>query len=511
MRRLSEIWRSAGEMFGDFSRSLFSWPSINGVRIWGKSLGLRFWPTQPQSTESHVNYRYTRELYRNEGQMALGSGFAKPIVDLQVAFMGLPTAATGNPTTDDFLNDCIMKYWVDEIQQMFRDAIRDSKVIVRMNLPDVIDPLMTLEESDHRMLEIIPPERVDIELNARNKNIIERAVVRHRMLIVKDEGDPTEGQDPLTEEHDVIEIITRDSYRFWDQTESVWMTELNSTNKWGFVPLLEVWNEFDASLGGGMSDLETTIPFIQAFHDVMTQGLQAHGYHSTPKIKLKLTEVDQFLKNNFPEVIDPGTGQINPNVEITWKGREIIFLQSDEDIGFIEARSVLGDTKTLLEFLIDCICISSQTPEWAFMRVDSGSANSDRNAQTVPFTKKVERKRNNFTKPIQQLLKMVLASRELIPVRAELSWEVIRADDAIVWMQAFQQLVMGLEAAKASGEISDDTYIQEISRFLKSMKPLPAEKAAAKRDNPPLPPVPAGLPPARTAPPVIGGPQGKNE
>ena len=501
---MPNVIHRASEMVADFTRSMFSWASFSGIRSWGGGLkGLQFWnERRPAGEGTVVSYDFTRSLYRNDGSMGLGAGFAKPIVDLQVAFMGLPTASTGNPVQDDFLNECLHKYWVDEIQQIFRDSIRDSKCIVRMNVPDIFDPMMTLDEAEHRSIEILPPERVDIERDGRNKNVITKALIRHRMAMVIDDGDPAAGRDPVVSEHSVLEIITPEDYRFWDQTDSKWLENLGSRNPWGFVPLLEVHNEWDSSLQGGQSDLETVIPFLQAFHDVLTQSLQAHRYHSTPKLKLKLSDVGQFLQNNFPDVIDPNSGKVIAGAEISWKGREILFFQSDEDAGFIEARSVLGDSKTLLEFLIDCVCIASETPEWAFMRVDSGSANSDRNAQTVPFTKKVDKKRRNYTKPLQELLKMVLASRQLIPVRPELSWDTIRADDAVVQAQAFQQMVMGLEAAYQSQQIDSNTYMQEIRKFLPFMGS--PDQVRAGKLAPALPAAPAPAP-------VIAGPQGKHE
>src|SRR5436190_16911691 len=262
---------------------------------------------------------------------------------------------------------------------------------------------------------------------------------------------------------------------------------------------------------------------MQAFHDVLTQGLQAHKYHSTPKIKMKLSDVAAFIRANFPDIWDDATGNIKPGAEISWQGREIVFLQTGDDMEFVEARSVLGDTKTLAEFLIDCICIASQTPEWAFMRVDSGSANSDRNAQTVPFVKKVERKRNSYTPYIQVLLKMAqLISGLDAPVRPTISWEIIRPDDQILVTQAFQQLVMGLEVAAERGEISDETYRRMINQFLPVMKTSTqeekdAEKSMEKRvqrakvAQQAVQPDPSqnGHVPGGT--PVIAGPQGKNE
>lgn len=495
----------------------FSWISMSGIRSTFR-LSNRFWPkSHPAAEGTIVNYDLTRSLYRNSGENALGAGFAKPIVDLQVGFIGMPTVMLENENLTVFLNECITTYWAEEIQQMIRDSIRDSKVIVRLNRPDVLDPLMTLEEAQHFSIECLPPDRVELERNMRNKNIVERALVIHRMIIVTNEGDPVTGLEPISEEHEILEVVTRDSYRFFDQNTHEWITDMEVPNSAGLVPFAEVYNEWDSALQGGQSDLESVIPFINAFHDVVVQGLQAHKYHSTPKVKLKLTDIGPFIKNNFPNAWDETTGTVRNGAEVSWQGREIIFLQAEDDMDFLEAESVLGDTKQLAEFLIDCICIASQTPEWAFMRVDSGSANSDRNAQTVPFIKKVDRKRRNYAKPIQQLCKMALAMSGEIPHRARVTWEVVRADDQLIMAQAFQQILMGLEVALQAGEISDKTYRETINMFLPLMEGGPAESKQAAADLkkrlaalPPAPQPTNGNKPSSSVP-IKSGPQGANE
>jgi hypothetical protein len=224
---------------------------------------------------------------------------------------------------------------------------------------------------------------------------------------------------------------------------------------------------------------------------------------------MKLLDVGTFIKNNFPEAWDDQAGTVKHGAAVDWKGREIIFFQSEEDATFLEAKSVLGDTKELLEFLIDCICIASQTPEWAFMRVDAGSANSDRNAQTVPFMEKIDRKRRNYAVPIQMLCKMALAAFGEIPYRPKVTWEVVREDDKLVLAQAFQQVIMGLEVAAQRGEISDETYRSTIKMFLPLMQGVKTEGQEAI--VPPLTPLPGNAPPATTAIPIKAGPQGKNE
>ena len=501
-----------------FAAPFFSFFSFAGIRSAFRLVGGTFWPkTHPAAEGTFVNYDKLRELYRNSGDNALGSGFAKPIVDLQVSFMGIPTVSVQDDDLDEVLNECIKEYWAGELQEMFKSAMRDSKVIVRLKKPDILDPLMTLEEAMHFQIECLPPERVDIEYNARNKNIIEKVTVIHRMVIVTDPGDITMGRQPIQEEHDVVEIVTRDKYRFFDQNTNEWLLDLETTNPWNFVPFLEVWNEWDSALQGGQSDLETVIPFINAFHDVVAQGLQAHKYHSTPKIKLKLADVSNFIKNNFPNSWDEATGTVKDGATVNWSGREIIFFNSEEDAEFLEARSVLGDTKSLADFLIDCISIASQTPEWAFMRVDAGSANSDRNAQTVPFIRKIMRKRISFQYAVQQLCKMALVGYGAIPYRAKVIWDEIRPDDQLVIAQAFQQILMGLEVAAQRGEISDETYMETIRQFLPFMGSNSLEKRNAIIPPPPVAALPPGNPqdgntPAETSSvPVKAGPQGKNE
>jgi hypothetical protein len=503
-----------------FGTPLFSFFSFSGIRSSFRLIGGTFWPkAHPVAEGTTVNYDLCRQLYRNSGDNAYGAAFAKPIVDLQVGFIGIPTVTIDDASTDinDLLNECITDSWAGELQEMFKDSIRDSKVIVRFRRPDILDPLMTMDEADHYQIECLPPERVDLEYSLHNKNIIERAIVIHRMVIVTDPGDIAEGRQPVSEEHDVVEEITRDRYTYFDQNSGVYLTDMEAPNSWGFVPFLEVWNEWDSALQGGQSDLESVIPFLNAFHDVMAQGLQAHKYHSTPKIKMKLMDVGNFIKNNFPEAWDETTGRIKDGGTVNWSGREIIFFNSEEDGDFLEAKSVLGDTRALLDFLIDCISIASETPEWAFMRVDSGSANSDRNAQTVPFIRKVMRKRISFQRSIQTLCKMALVAYGEIPYSPKVMWEQVRPDDQLVLAQAFQQVIMGLEVAAQRGEISDDTYRETIRQFLPVMASGTIEEKNAIVPPPPVAALPAGSQNGNTpssgtsSVPVKAGPQGQNE
>jgi hypothetical protein len=486
MSRWSSFRQLVSEQFTTVTGSLRNpWASIRRT----------FWPGRPAYDRTKVNFDLARQLYRNDGETNLGSGFCRPIIDLEVEFMGLPRSATGDEIVDDYLNGCIHVFWASALDQMKRNAMRDSMTVVRITRKDFNDdPLVTEEESEACFLEIIDPERVAVFYDEQMKGVIDRAYITHRVERIVEERDTRtrtskQGRGssaiPETREHHIVEEITRETFRYWDETAGEWIDDWEQENAWGFVPLREVYNEFDSALSGGQSDLEGPYPFIQAFHDVMSQTLGAHRYHSVPKVKFKIHEVQTFLMNNFPDSFETDA-QGNPipgtfSGEVSWKGTEILFTQPEEDVDFLEATSVLGDSKTLLEFLLDCICIASETPEWAFMRVE-GAASGRETAQTLPFVKKIERKRRDFEADIQFLCKMALAITRQSPVTVRLAWEEILASDLVTEMQALQMLVMSLEVMGQRQIISDETFRATVRPYLPAMK-APDEEAADAEEN----------------------------
>lgn len=475
--------------------SSLAWGSVGtGIRTWFRMGTWRWWTDRPRMDKTVVNYDVARTLYRNDDPaFYLGGGFSKPIVDLQVAFMGMPIAHSTIEEVDSFLNAAIEGYWAPQIQEAFRNAIRDSKTIVRIRRPDPGNPLVTVDELVYGGLEIIDPERVRI-IRQPDTADFESAIITHYVEFVNTEAfEAGRVQDPPSTEHKILEYVTRESYRYYDVTRSMWVDEWEMENTWGFIPLVEFWNEYDSSLGGGQSDLEAPLPFMRAFHDVLQQSLQAHKYHSIPKAMFKIDDVQTFLKNNFPDAFD---SEGNFSGEVSWKGKEILFLQSTEDAGFIEAESVLGDSKTLLEFLFDCICVASETPEWAFMRVEAATQGGS-NAQTLPFEKKIERKRVQFSDPVQQLLKMLQAINGRGIVCPKIDWKENREEAIVTMTQAFTQLVTGLEIAAQRKIISDNTYREAMRIFLPMMKP-PSQEAKDAESN-------VELAPTLTAAPNSGG------
>jgi hypothetical protein len=461
----------------------------------GLRTGFRFsggiMPREPIFDRTRVNYELARQLYRNDGQETqLGAGFCKPIINRSVEFIGIPNVSLDDEELANDVNNAIQQSWKPVLQQAFRNSIRDSLTYIRIWQPDFNNPLITQEERDFCEISVIDPDRVDLIYDPRNPTVITEAWIKNHVEMRDSAGPPRPApgtqRRPSVREHEIWEVITPDSFRYYDATENKWISDWEIENPHGFVPLVEVWNEYDSTLSGGQSDLESPWPFIKAFHEVFLQGLRAHKQHSAPKAKFKVSDITAFLKNNYPDAIGED-GKPKPGSTISWQGREIIFLGKEEDLEFIEMKSILGDTKTLLDFLIDCIAVAAEMPEELFMRVTVGAAvTGSSDAKIMAFEKKIERKRNNFQPFIQQLVKMKLVINGRAPERSEVLWEEFRAEAIAAIAQSLQQTVMSLEVLLQRQIISQDTAREMIrhifGRFFRRMK-SPSVEAKDAEDN----------------------------
>ena len=482
------------------------WADVSRLAVYGPVMSaLRSFFTgnffsRPRMDNTVVTYDLARSLYRNDNpRYNLGAGFVRPIIDLSVEYMGIPSVSCDDADTDAWLNDTITEHWAPQLQQIFRDAMRDSKIIVRFRQPQLDNPLFTEEDRQHGRLELIPPEECEIVFDPADPDRIERAIVTHWVKIdTRNDDQILMNTMPMFEEHQIIEIISETEYQFYDKTAGAALAAWNTPNYRGFVPIWPVWNEYASDLGGGQSDIEPILPFIDAFHQVLEQTLAAHKYHSTPKVKFKLKDVQPFIKNNWPEVLDEN-GQIKQGAKIDWSGRQVFFFQSDEDGGFIEAKSVLGDSKTLMEFLIECIAISSETPKWALLSL--GTAMPETDATVGPFEKKIARKRIAFAEPLQMLFKIALASNGKTPDTCRITWPAVRLADLVLKGQAVQQIILALDVATQHEWVGDATAIKILGSLFDEIGSPEEEKALAANNVVPALPAPAPASPTQAQPP----------
>lgn len=497
-------------MLSKISEMIFNW--AGGIRSRFPSVSWKFWSGGGEIGAEGVWLEKARSLYRNDSPNAsLGSGFAKPIIDTTVAFMGLPHAVSGT-NDDEFVNEAIHDHWAESLTEMLRNALRDSRTVVRVRR-HVGNPLFLDEEARFCFLEVLDPLSVQLIYSPLDSCWIEKAICTYEIEV---EEEPTTNdttfQAPVITTETIKEEITPQSFRYWNETQGVWMDDLEMVNTWGFVPLVEVFNEWEDYLHGGQSDLEAPLPFLLAHHEVLSQTLKAHKYHSIPKAKFKVNDLMTFLMNNFPDSFQMGTdGRPMPNTftgSVSWQGQEIIFMQPDEDADFLEAKSVLGDSKTLLEFLFDCICISSETPRWAFMVQTPGEP--AQTAEGLPLVKKIDRKRVMYEKPIQMLAKMLLKINGGNPNALPFAWDDVNPQDMINKAQALQQSTAAVELALQRRLISDRTASAHLKNHIPEMKSVDQERRDAQDNLDLLAIVPNSTANGGGAP-VAPGQQGRNE
>lgn len=496
MRAAEDAW--------DVSRGLFYGLGAR-LRSFINSSG--FYGQKPMKYETGVTFDLARSLYRNDNvQYDLGAGLVKPAINAAAEYMGIPSVTTGEPDRDEWLNECIQKHWAPQLHEVWRDAMRDSKTVIRFRQPDVRNPLFTDEDRKHGRIEVIPPELVDLTFDPGDPDMLMRAIISHTVdFDERTEQEVHDGRPPRIKKHEINEIITPESYEFYDKTMKQ-MLPWGTPNPAGFVPAWPIWNEYSAELGGGQSDIEAAMPFIIALHEVFTDTLRAHKQHAIPKAMFNVHNVQAFIANNFPEAINSETGQLNPNARINWHGNEIMFFKPDEKADFIEAQSVLGDSKTLLDFLMDCVAFALETPKWALLKDDAALENA---ASTQRFEKKVARKRTMLGNPtIVMACKMALAANRERPVTVEVVWAEVSLQGLAAKAQSVQQIVLALDVAKTNRWIADATAVAILGSLYPEINAPEVEMELAK-DNyePPLdvPAVPApqsktgALPPKKPA------------
>jgi hypothetical protein len=265
-----------------------------------------FRPT-PTLYKSNIDLDLARSLYRNDNpNYTLGAGFVRPIIDLPVEYIGLPLVTSNDSDMTVWLNDCIHNFWGAQILEVYRDAMRDAKTVFRFRQPMIDNPLFTEEDRMHGRIEVVPPETVELEWNPADADMLDRAVIHHDIdFDERTLEEVTEGVAPRYTTHHILEIITPDRYRFFDASDNVYLTSWETANSSGFVPVWPAFNEYAADLGGGQSDIEPVLPFIQAFHEVLLQTLAAAQVPLDTEGEVQHQEVANFLKNNFPEVLGP--------------------------------------------------------------------------------------------------------------------------------------------------------------------------------------------------------------
>lgn len=466
---------------------MISNPVTTGLRNALSALSSNFYeaPTTPALRDTHINRDAARALYYNiDPNVRYGAFVAKNIVDGTADYIGLPILSVGDENLDDELNSWVQDHWAPVLRQLYRTYLRDSNAWIRLRLP-YPSPLLATGEELIPQIEVYDSDRVTPYYDPVTQEL-KRVEILTEVYIEDEPFNPANiyatGARSHGRAHEIIEIITPQQYLYWDATENLLLEDFTTNNDWNFVPLVEVFNDYDEALHGGSSDLETVYPLLQPFHDIFSQTRTAFKYHANPKVQIQVNDVLNFVKNNFPDAIQDGqfTGKVS------WRDRDVFFMETgeggttNESMSFVTAALNVGDAQTLLELIIDCMCMAAGVTEGVLFRARAEGLETSEGFQR--FKKKIERKRDGLAPYLQLLIRMSMFVTKKNPMVSKLSWASIDTQDLIDTASAFNNEVTALEVLSRSSVISKSTYRASVRKFIPAMKVDAEEDKNAQAD-----------------------------
>jgi hypothetical protein len=443
-------------------------------------------PTTPALQDTKINRDAARALYYNTApNMRYGAFIARNIIDGTSDYMGLPILTVGDENTDEEINTWITEHWASDLWQLYRTTLRDADAWVRIRLP-LPSPLLAPGEEKIPEIEVIDSDRVTAYYHPSTREL-ERVEILTDVYIEDEPFNPANiyatGARSHGRAHEIIEIITKDQYLYWDATTNEFLDALTVNNDWNFVPLVQVFNDYDEALHGGSSDLENIYPLLQPFHDIFDQTKTAFGYHANPKVQVQVGDILTFIRNNFPDALtDDGkfTGKVS------WRDKDVFFMETgdtgttNESMSFVTANLNIAEAQALLELIIDVICIGAGVTEGVLFRAQAEGSDTSDEAQR--FKKKVGRKRDNVAPYLRSILRMAMLVAMGNPITPQITWPEIDSQDLIDYSTAFANTVTALEILSRSTIISKTTYRASVRRFVPNMKKDAEEAVDAQKD-----------------------------
>lgn len=427
----------------------------------GSLIGGR-WNVPYVLNSSRVDYELARQLYHNtHDDYKLGAGFAKPIINTLAGFMGVSRFRCKDEECQEVLDEHVSR-WVSRMQRTHQLELRDGDCFVMLANFENDDPLYPDEKNRIDFI-IIPPEQIaDIEIDPITR--------RPKAYTIKARAKWDVGQ----KEYAVMQRITAEEITVkveGDAPEG--LVSEKRPNPWGFIPIVHFKNEPEETELYGTSELEPIEPYLKAYHDVMLHAMQGSKMHSTPRLKLKLRDVQAFLQNNFPEVLKAVQRGEQANIDL--KGHELLIFTDEEDASFIEAQSAIGDAEALLKLLFYCIVDVSEVPEFAF-GVHTPSSHASVKEQMPLLIRRVARKREMVTENWQLLGRMLLVMQSKMTGKKFDSYEVGITWDAVIerdekeYAETINTLVNALNTALMGGFISLDAAVDLLQQYIDTMQ-----------------------------------------
>jgi hypothetical protein len=414
---------------------------------------------------SRVDYKKAKELYYNTDEnYKLGAGFAKPVINTTVGFMGVPRFKSEDVDAQDILDNFFADN-TSKMQRTHQNALRDGDSFVWVTREETVDAALYPEAKTRLVFNIIPPEQVThIILDPITSNVKEYILQSSHTWV-----DDNNAQKTAV----VVQRITATKRKVQIIGDTPPDIEAGETdNPWGFIPIVHFRNEWDETKEFGQSDLEPIEPFMKAYHDVLLHAIQGSKMHSTPRLKLKVKNLEAFLRNNFG-VTDPQEFAAKGGT-INLEGHEFFLFTDDEDASFIEVQSAIGDAAELLKLLFYCIVDTSETPEFVF-GVHTPSSLSSVREQMPILIRRIARKREQFTESWQRLARIVLAMtaqaeiKKISTYATVLEWDEVDPRDEKDVAEILDKITNALDTATKGDFLSHEAAVTFLAQYISTM------------------------------------------
>ena len=445
----------------------WSWPfgeisklrRVNTVRVIGSTAEYKL------NSADKVDYGLTREIYNNANEKyKLGAGFAKPIINTTVGFMGTPGFKCPDEEAQKFLTTFFNSN-ITKQQKTHRDSLILGDCYVWITREKSHLPLINDNKASFRF-NIIPPEQIAII----NRDPITRRPIEYILEGEYDWYDENRKKHTYT----VTQSITADKRIIkFSKDKPPGVEDTEDDNTWGFIPIVHFKNEATDTSEYGQSDLEVIEPVIKAYHDVMLQAIQGNKLHSTPKLVAKIKEFTKFVMNNFGVKSAEELANKGP---IDLQNKDFWMLEPNDDLKFEGPNTAIGSAESILKLLFYCLVDFSETPEFAF-GVHTPSSQASVKEQMPVLVKKVERKREQFTESWQELAQMLLVMNSKVEgatyssYDVSLVWDEIDPRDEKDVAETILNVVNALSKAVMAELISDEAAVNYLRYYIDTMQP----------------------------------------
>lgn len=409
---------------------------------------------------TEINYSLCRQLYLNTHEnYKLGGGFAKPVINSIVAFMGVPSFTS----QDSIAEDVIQEYLVDcknvyiKIQ---RNMLREGDCFVLVKNQKLNDKLFKNELKID--FEVLLPERVTVIKN--ESGDIVRVIIKTTIDYVDENEEKVK--------YKVSEIWDNEMYikKYEIEDAPSYMNfklqDIEESNPYGFIPVLYFRNEHEEFRKNGTSELENIEPYMRAYHDVMLDSLRSTKLNSSPKLKIKVQNLAQFLENNF-------TTEEIATKQLRLSKKDVLFVGEEDDLGYVEVGAT--NHSTLLELLFMCIVDTSETPEFLFGTAVASSKASV-SEQMIPLMKKIDRKRSAINETYQLMARMVFSIYNdnnmnglIQDFQTKIIWQDSDSGEDNVKANTINTIITALNAGIEGKIISYESSIDYLRQYIETM------------------------------------------